>query len=177
MADQEHEHDHDHDDMPDLEEEGGEKGRSRGEKKCRKALLKIGMKAFPGVTRVTLRKRDGLIFSVNDPEVLRSEGDGKSFAVFGELKLEDANARMQQAEAKKFADAQNAAAAAQAQAASSSKAGAKAADDSAPLSEEGVTANHIDMVMEHTQCSRNEAIAALRETNDDMIQAVMHLTK
>ena len=51
------------------------------------------------------------------------------------------------------------------------------ADDSAPLNEDGITASHIDMVMEHTQCSRNEAIAALRETSDDMIQAVMHLTK
>ena len=68
---------------------------NRGEKKCRKALLKIGMKQFAGVTRVTLRKRDGLIFVVNDPEVLRSEGDGKSFAVFGELKLEDPNTRLQ----------------------------------------------------------------------------------
>jgi len=41
---------------------------------------------------------------VNDPEVLRSDGEGKSFAVFGELKLEDPNTRLQQAEARKFAE-------------------------------------------------------------------------
>lgn len=125
FLDHDHDHDHDsHDEMPELENQGkfhfiwmnswwliwhslldGPK-LNRGEKKCRKALLKIGMKQFAGVTRVTLRKRDGLIFVVNDPEVLRSDGEGKSFAVFGELKLEDPNTRLQQAEARKFAEGQ-----------------------------------------------------------------------
>merc|ERR1712046_284827 len=73
--------------MPELENQGEGPKLNRGEKKCRKALLKIGMKQFDGVTRVTLRKRDGLIFVVNNPEVLRSDGDGKSFAAFGRLRL------------------------------------------------------------------------------------------
>jgi len=32
------------------------------------------------------------------------------------------------------------------------------------------------MVMDHTNCTHNEAIKVLRETNDDMVQAVMKLT-
>lgn len=138
--------------------------------------MKIGLKQFVGVTRVTLRKRDGLIFVVNDPEVLRAD-DGKSFAVFGELKLEDPNTRLQQSEAKKFAE--NQLAAAQAQAAAKAQAPKKEeakGSDEAPLSEEGLTPSHIDMVIDHTQCSRNDAIRTLRETNDDMINAVMKLT-
>ena len=79
---------------------------NRGEKKCRKTLLKLGMKDFHGVTRVTLKKRDGMIFVINDPQVLRSEGDGNSFAVLGELRLDDPSQRMQQAEASKYAEAQ-----------------------------------------------------------------------
>ena len=51
-----------------------------------------------------------------------------------------------------------------------------AKDDGEPLSEEGITANHIKMVMDHTSCTRNAAIRALRETSDDMVQAVMKLT-
>ena len=137
------------------------------------------MKQFAGVTRVTLRKRDGLIFVVNDPEVLRSEGEGKSFAVFGELKLEDPNTRLQQAEARKFAESQLATAQAQAaaKAAAPKKEDSKVASDETPLGEEGITASHIDMVMDHTSCSRNEAIRALRESNDDMIDAYMKLTE
>ena len=53
----------------------------------------------------------------------------------------------------------------------------KAAVNEAPLPEDGLTPNHITMVMDHGNCSRNAAIKALRETNDDMVQAVMKLTK
>jgi NACalpha-BTF3-like transcription factor len=51
-----------------------------------------------------------------------------------------------------------------------------ASSNEAPLSEEGLTVSHIDMVMDHTSCTRNEAIKALRESNNDMINAVMKLT-
>ena len=44
------------------------------------------------------------------------------------------------------------------------------------LSEEGLIPGHIDMVMDHTSCTRNEAIKALHESKDNMIIAVMKLT-
>ena len=65
---------------------------SRNEKKCKKALTKVGMKSLTGITRVTLKKRDGLIFVIDDPEVLNLDN---SYAIFGELKLEDLNRQMQ----------------------------------------------------------------------------------
>jgi nascent polypeptide-associated complex subunit alpha len=73
---------------------------NRGEKKCRKALMKLGMKQVTGITRVTLKKRDGLIFVINDPEVLKNSANDNSFAVFGELKLEDPNQKIAKEEAK-----------------------------------------------------------------------------
>ena len=45
------------------------------------------------------------------------------------------------------------------------------------VDESNITPGHINMVMEHTGCTRNEAIAALKESEDDMINAVMKLTK
>lgn len=126
------------------------------------------MKQLTGITRVALRKRDGLIFVINDPEVLKSGTNENSYAIFGELKLEDPNSRLTQKEAKKFAEAKPEATAV--------KEEVKAEDDSVPLSEDGLTASHIDMVIDHTKCTRNAAIRALRETNDDMVQAVMKLT-
>ena len=58
--------------MPELEDQGGNDAHTfnRNEKKCRKALMKVGMKQLTGITRVTLKKRDGLIFVIDDPEVL-----------------------------------------------------------------------------------------------------------
>jgi nascent polypeptide-associated complex subunit alpha len=74
-------------------DDGGKK-LNRGEKKCRKALLKLGMKQVTGINRVTLKKRDGLIFVINDPEVLKNATNDNSYAVFGELKLEDPNSKL-----------------------------------------------------------------------------------
>ena len=75
------------DEMPELEEQEGDE-MNRNEKKCRKALMKVGMKQMSGITRVTLKKRDGLIFVIDDPKVLNLDN---SYAIFGELKLEDLN--------------------------------------------------------------------------------------
>lgn len=133
------------------------------------------MKQLTGITRVTLKKRDGLIFVINDPEVLKSTSNESSFAIFGELKLEDPNTRLNQNEAKKFAE-QNAGVKAATAAPAQKKDDKKTEEDGAPLSEEGLTPNHIDMVMQHANCKRNDAIKALRETNDDMVTAVMKLT-
>ena len=77
------------DDMPELENQGEDGHQfNRNEKKCRKALMKVGMKQLTGITRVTLKKRDGLIFVIDDPKVLNLDN---SYAIFGELKLEDLN--------------------------------------------------------------------------------------
>ena len=178
MADHVHDenctHEHKEDEMPELENQGDDKKLNRGEKKCRKALIKLGMKQLTGITRVSLRKRDGLIFVINDPEVLKSTDNAQSFAIFGELRLEDPNSRLSQTEAKKFTE--KPAGEAKPTEAAAKEEDKKAVDDSAPLSEEGLTAQHIDMVMQHANCSRNAAIRALRDANDDMVAAVMKLT-
>ena len=80
--------DHKEEELPNLENQPGEDAHTfnRNEKKCRKSLLKVGMKQLTGITRITLKKRDGLIFVIDDPEVLNLDA---SYAIFGELKLED----------------------------------------------------------------------------------------
>merc|ERR1711935_1051861 len=79
--------------MPELEtQDGGAPNLNRNEKKCRKALMKIGMKQIGGIQRITLKKRDGMIFVIDDPEVLSLDA---SYAIFGELKFEDQNRQMQ----------------------------------------------------------------------------------
>jgi nascent polypeptide-associated complex subunit alpha len=45
------------------------------------------------------------------------------------------------------------------------------------LNEEGLSADNIKMVMEYTKCTKAEAIRALRETDDDSVNAIMKLTK
>merc|ERR1712045_435952 len=172
--------------MPELENQEGPK-LNRGEKKCRKALMKLGMKQFAGITRVTLRKRDGYIFVINEPEVLKSAEGGNSFVCFGEIKVDDPQQRLQAHEAQKFAEHQAAHAAGTAhqdeheqtkvEEKPAKKGKKKEEDEGEAANEEGITPGHINMVMEHTGCTRNAAIEALRESGDDMINAVTKLTK
>jgi nascent polypeptide-associated complex subunit alpha len=42
---------------------GGRSKQSRSEKKSRKAMLKLGMKTIPGVSRVTVKKSKNVSFS------------------------------------------------------------------------------------------------------------------
>ena len=109
------------------------------------------MKQLTGINRVTLKKRDGLIFVINDPEVLKNIANDNSFAVFGELKLEDPNSNLLNNEIKKFGE-KDTKGPAQSEKKEEDK---KVEDDGQPLSEEGLTKDHIDLVMQHTSCTRN----------------------
>ena len=154
--------------MPELEAQGGDAGSlNRGEKKCRKALIKIGMKALTGIQRITLKKRDGMIFVIDDPEVLSLDN---SYAIFGELKFEDSNRQMQMEQARKFAEQTAAKNAGQA-------AAPKEVKEDEPVDETGISSDNINIVMEHANCSRSVAVKALRETNDDTVQAVMKINE
>ena len=55
--DHEHDHDHDHSHDEDPTSQAAlDKIQSRSERKARKALLSLGLKKVPGITRVTLRR-------------------------------------------------------------------------------------------------------------------------
>ncbi len=59
---------------------------SRSEKKARKAILKLGLKNFPGITRVTIRKSKNILFVIGKPDVYKSPASD-TYIVFGEAKV------------------------------------------------------------------------------------------
>ena len=63
-------------------EEAEEKGATRGEKKARKAISKLGMKLIPGVCRVTLKKSKNVMFMINRPDVFKSPSSD-TYIIFG----------------------------------------------------------------------------------------------
>ena len=182
--------------LEEVEDQTDGKKLNRAEKKVKKSLVKMGLKTVTGITRVSVKRRDGLIFVIHDPEVFKSSTNESkdSYVIIGELKMD---------EPKINDDALKKAAAGAhhghdhhghdhshgdghhhhheegkiSEVASAPKEGATIVEDSEPLSEEGLTPMHIEMVMQNAGCTRNQAIKALRETNNDMVSAIMHLTK
>lgn len=70
-----------------IQEEPVSKARqSRSEKKSRKAMSRLGLKAISGVTRVTIRKSKNILFVINKPDVYKSPA-GDTHIVFGEAKV------------------------------------------------------------------------------------------
>merc|ERR1712193_241250 len=125
---------------------------SRGEKKARKIMSKLGLKKVDGVSRVTIRKSKNILFVINKPDVYKNPASD-TYIVFGEAKIEDLSQQAQIDAAKKF----NAA-----EAPVPSEMGAQGTTGAVPeddedeeVDEDGVEANDIDLVMSQANVSRS----------------------
>ncbi|KAJ1450823.1 NAC domain-containing protein [Pelagophyceae sp. CCMP2097] len=163
------------DEMPDLEEEGEAGGddskggkQNRAEKKNRKAMQKLGMKAVPDIIRVTVKKSKNILFAISNPDVFKSP-NSDTYVIFGEAKIEDLSAQAQSQAAQQF----------QPSAPSQQQAAPKAVaeDDGADGADEtGLEPKDIELVMSQASCSRPKAVAALKSNDGDIVNAIMELT-
>lgn len=146
---------------------------SRGEKKARKAMSKLGLKQITGVSRVTMRKSKSILFVINNPDVFKSPASD-TYIVFGEAKVEDLAQQAQMAAADKFKKSQAAAAGDAAAAAAKKPATiAEEEEDDEEVDATGVEEKDIDIVVSQSNCSRKRAIKALKNNNNDIINAIM----
>lgn len=162
--------------MPDLVEatpaqegEAGEDGlrQTRGEKKSRKAMAKLGMKPVPGINRVTIRKSKNILFVIAQPDVYKSNTTD-TYIVFGEAKVEDLAAQAQAQAAQQFRAPEGDAAA--------PAAAPAAVEEEGEVDEEGVDPKDIELVIAQIGCSKAKAITALKNNDNDVVNAIMELT-
>eukprot|EP01087_Luapelamoeba_hula_P001027 TRINITY_DN10785_c0_g1_i1.p2 TRINITY_DN10785_c0_g1~~TRINITY_DN10785_c0_g1_i1.p2 ORF type:complete len:212 (+),score=69.85 TRINITY_DN10785_c0_g1_i1:67-702(+) len=143
---------------------------SKSEKKSRKAVAKLGLKPVPGVVRVTVKKSKNILFVISQPDVHKAP-NSDTFVIFGEAKMEDFAGQQLTETAKHFTEKKQ-----DTTAAAPAAAPAAAEADSGPVDESGVSAKDIELVMTQTSASRSQAVAALKETNNDIVNAIMKLT-
>ncbi|KAG5354230.1 Nascent polypeptide-associated complex subunit alpha [Termitomyces sp. T112] len=176
-SDHDHDHDHDHEEDP-TSAAALEKIQSRSERKARKALLSLGLKKVPGITRVTLRRPKNVLFVLASPDVYKSP-NSDCYIVFGEAKIEDMNSQAQVSAAQSMASSGTGA-----QTLEQSGAGGddddddaipelEAPEDDGPVDETGVDPKDIDLVMAQVNCSRAKAVRVLKESGGDLINAIM----
>jgi len=179
----------------DLKGKGAAGKQNRAEKKARKAMQKLGMKQVGGIIRVTVKKAKNILFVISKPDVFKSPASD-TYVIFGEAKIEDINSQAQMAAAEQFksdgteahgasgagagtAAAIRAAAAAAANAAASTPTTAPAAGAVAGAAEStdetGLDADEINTVMNQVNCTRPQAIAALKKTGN-IVDAILELT-
>jgi len=172
--DEDDEDDEDDDDEDDDNAEGFEgdaSGRSkqtRSEKKSRKAMLKLGMKAVTGVSRVTIKKSKNILFVISKPDVFKSP-TSDTYIIFGEAKIEDLSSQLQTQAAEQF------------KAPNLTNAGAKPessgiAPEDEDVDETGVDPKDIELVVTQAGVPRSRAVKALKAANGDIVAAIMELT-
>ncbi|KAF8749890.1 Clathrin assembly protein ap47 [Rhizoctonia solani] len=182
-------HDHSHEvELDPTSNAALEKIQSRPERKARKALISLGLKKVPGITRVTMKRPRNILLVVANPEVFKSP-NSDVYIVFGEAKTEDIAAAQQAAAAAAAA----AAAEREAQEATgqdgadetpktledlagdapgtTGKAAPEAPEEEEEVDETGVDPKDIELVIQQVGCSRAKAVKVLKESGGDLINA------
>ncbi|RWW22993.1 hypothetical protein GW17_00012777 [Ensete ventricosum] len=139
----------------------GRSKQSRSEKKSRKAMLKLGMKPIPGVSRVTVKKS-------KNPDVFKSP-TSDTYVIFGEAKIEDLSSQLQTQAAEQFKAPDLS------HVISKPETSAMAQDDE-EVDETGVEPKDIELVMTQAGVSRSKAVKSLKAADGDIVTAIMELT-
>merc|ERR1712072_815634 len=168
-------------DMPEMEEGEGDasgKGKqSRSEKKSRKAMAKLGMKPVPGIIRVTVKKSKNILFVIKEPDVFNTSTDNPkapaTYVVFGKAEIEDLSAQATSAAVEQF----------KAPGAGLDVGGDDApkndiadADDDGDEDPGDLDENDIELVVKQAGVSKAKAIKALKQNDNDVVNAIMALS-
>merc|ERR1712080_683667 len=155
-------------------DEASKAKQSRGEKKARKIMSKLGLKQVAGVSRVTIRKSKNILFVINKPDVYKNPASD-TYIVFGEAKIEDLSQQAQMEAAQKFK-------AAEAPQPTEMGAGGTTGPAAIPEEEEddevdasGVEEKDVELVMSQANVSKAKAVKALKNNANDIVNAIMEL--
>ena len=151
-------------------EGGGEsKSQNRAEKKARKAIGKLGMRQVTGINRVAIKKNKNVLFVITSPDVFKSPASD-TYVIFGEAKIEDLSSQAQNMAASQFKKGD-----APPSMPAPAVAAAPAAEEG-DVDETGVEAKDIELVMSQANTTRSKAVKALKENENDIVNAIMQLT-
>merc|ERR1712096_32704 len=160
-----------------LSEDASSKAKqSRGEKKARKIMSKLGLKQVTWVSRVTIRKSKNILFVINKPDVYKNPASD-TYIVFGEAKIEDLTQQAQMEAAQKFKAAEVPQPTEMGASGTTGPAAIPEEDeDDGEVDEAGVEDKDIDLVMSQANVSRTKAVKALKNNAYDIVNAIMELT-
>ncbi|KAK4378116.1 hypothetical protein RND71_004412 [Anisodus tanguticus] len=167
--------DEDDDDEDDKDEDDAEGGsgrskQSRSEKKSRKAMIKLGMKPIPGVSRITVKKSKNILFVISKPDVFKSPASD-TYVIFGEAKIEDLSSQLQSQAAEQFKAPNLSNVISKPEPSTST-----VTQDDEDVDETGVEPKDIELVMTQAGVSRAKAVKALKAADGDIVSAIMELT-
>merc|ERR1712230_129571 len=169
------------DDMPEMEDgevdASGKPKQSRSEKKSRKAMAKLGMKPVPGIIRVTVKKSKNIPFVIKEPDVFKTSAENpksaQTYVVFGKAEIEDLSAQATSAAVEQF---KNPGAGLEVGGDDAPKADIADGDDDGDEDPGDLDENDIELVVKQAGVSKSKAIKALKQNDNDVVNAIMALS-
>jgi len=135
-------------------------------------MQKLGLKVVPGINRVTIRRPKNILFVVTNPDVYKSP-NSDCYIVFGEAKIEDLNSQAQANAAQQFQAAEAAAAAQEVAKVDEEAVEEEEDEEDLNVDESNIEAKDVELVMQQANVSRAKAIKALKNHNNDIVDAIM----
>lgn len=135
---------------------------SKMEKKNKKALLKSGLKEFPGVEKVSIQTVSKIALAIDEPDVFRSND---TYVIFGIPRVEDSKTQQTKDVLQNILSQQQFGA---------TEAQETTAEET--VDAEGIQEKDIEVVMKEASVSRAAAIKAIKENNGDVVDAVVALS-
>lgn len=169
-----HEH-HNHAHNEEHEQEHEDSRLPKGERKAMKVLEKLNLTQLSGVKRVTIKKSKGVVFVVQNPRVFKCP-DSDTYVLLGQPRYDDFAQMLQQSAAKQFAGVPSGKPGMDAIPEDSAETSGSADEGIDTADETGLDTKDIELVMEQGNCSRQRAVAALRKTNGDFVEAILSLS-
>jgi len=164
------------------QQQKSQKGKqSKSEKKSRKAVQKLGMRAVPGVTHVTI-KRGTDVFVISEPDVFKSPGDkSNTWVVFGVANTKNlgttaATRAAEQFKAEETPKEEGApATTTEPTVETKEEVPAVKVEEVKEVAPTPIEPSQVDLVMDQIACTREEAIKALQESKGNLVDAIMKL--
>jgi nascent polypeptide-associated complex subunit alpha len=135
--------------------------------------MKLGMKPLSGVERVTLKKSKNMMFVIAEPDVFKSP-QSNSYIIFGEAKIEDLKAK--EAAHQREQQQQGRAEQPTSDMPSLNTESGVVTDSGEAVAETGMDPKDIELVVSQAGCSRADAVNALKNNQNDIVNAIMELT-
>lgn len=111
---------------------------------------------------------------INAPDVYKSP-NSDTYIIFGEAKIEDINSQAQASAAQQLVSQAQQQKEIPAVGAQSKKEEVEEEDDGEEVDEDGIEAKDIELVMTQASVSRKKAVTALRNNDNDLVNAIMEV--
>jgi len=162
-----------------LEDLGVEANKEEDEVKACKAMPIMDLRKAPGIVRATIKKSKNILFVINNPDVYKIPAT-ETHIIFGAAKMEDLSQNAQMEAASKFtakADPPLSRTTKKKQDLNTIEEVAIPEDEvDEEIDDDGLDTKDIELVMSQANVHKSRAIKALRNSGNDVVNAIMELT-